>query len=120
MGNIHIEGNQVIDCAGGIVKVVGNLEHTDLNIKNNLLLRHTGYLVDFFEKGEPNFLAQWGFPPDTNPEQVAELLVALQGKDQREAKELLALGTYANLAQISSFIFQVAADSRVQKFLSSL
>ena len=110
MGNIHIEGNQVIDCAGGIVKVVGNLEHTDLNIKNNLLLRHTGYLVDFFEKGEPNFLAQWGFPPDTNPEQVAELLVALQGKDQREAKEivessslakkLLALGTYANLAQI--------------------
>jgi hypothetical protein len=125
---ISIEDNLAIDCDGPVIGLPP-IEHLEeFNFKRNSLIRHKGAFVKFMER-EPSFVEAWGFPKNTKPEQIADLIFAIQGKEPREAKEfiesssfakkLLSLGTYGNLAQISSLIFQVSADPRVQQFLSA-
>lgn len=130
MGRVNIEDNEVTGGSGGVFKVVGKPEHWhEINIRRNRQFMHNGHLVDFFER-EPTILEQWGFPADTNPEQVTDLLLAIRDKDPSDSREfiqssslarkLLSLETYGNLAQIASFILQVAAIPSVQQYLASL
>ncbi len=128
---IKVNRNKVIDSKGGVIKVVSNPNEIDeITAEDNIQIRHTGYLVDYFEHEKPNILAQLGFPPGTNPEEVAEIFTRIQGKEEREAKEIIKsssllgklvnLGTLGNSASVISLIYQAATDENIKAFFASL
>ena len=69
---ISIEDNLAIDCDGPSIGLSAVKHWEEFNFKRNTLIRQKGEFVKFIER-EPSFLKKWGLPPNTNPEQIADL-----------------------------------------------